>query len=128
MNGHIYFEIHADNPQRAANFYSEVFGWSFDKAEDTPVEYWRITTGGSRGGLLKRSNKTPPPGCGTNAFVCSVEVNNFDQISEKITDRGGQIIIPKFWIPKVCWQGYFNDTENNIFGIFQVDPSAIFSA
>lgn len=52
--GHIYFEIHADNPKRAIDFYSQTFGWKFSEIKGLPVEYWTIETGGSRGGLLKR--------------------------------------------------------------------------
>ena len=122
--GHIYFEIQADEPKRACDFYSAVFGWQFVVSPGLPVEYYRITTGGSRGGLLKRPAKTPPPECGTNAFVCSVEVDDFDKIAAKILVNGGQVALPKFAIPNTCWQGYFIDTESNTFGIFEVDESA----
>jgi uncharacterized protein len=125
MSNHLYFEIQADEMERAAMFYSTLFGWKFQKAEEpTPVEYWRITTGGMAGGMLKRHSESPPPECGTNAFVCSFEVENFDHISDKITDLGGEIAMPKFAVPGVCWQGYFIDTEGNTFGIFQPDENA----
>src|ERR671926_288044 len=55
--GHIYFEIQADDPARAISFYSRVFGWKFEELKGLPVPYWRIETGGSRGGLLKRPAK-----------------------------------------------------------------------
>jgi predicted enzyme related to lactoylglutathione lyase len=29
----VYFEIPADDPERAAKFYKEVFGWKIDKWE-----------------------------------------------------------------------------------------------
>ena len=51
MNEHIYFEIQAEDIQRAIQFYRKVFGWQFTKTEGLPLEYWRIETGGSRGGL-----------------------------------------------------------------------------
>lgn len=124
MNGHLYFEIQADDPIRASHFYKEVFGWQFEKAPGLPVEYWRIETGGARGGLLQRPAQTPPPECGTNAFVCSIEVENFDETAEKILSPGGQIALPKFAVPGTCWQGYFIDTEGNTFGTFQVDETA----
>jgi uncharacterized protein len=124
MNGHLYFEIQADDTSRATNFYKQLFDWKFEKAEGLPVEYWRIETGGTRGGLLKRPAKTPPPEFGTNAFVCSIEMDNFDATSKKILSAGGQVALPKFAVPGVCWQGYFLDTEGNTFGIFQVDESA----
>ncbi|WP_234572722.1 VOC family protein [Rhodohalobacter sp. 614A] len=121
---HIYFEIQADDLQRASDFYGEIFGWKFQKNPHAPVEYRWIETGGTRGGLLKRPADTPPPECGTNAYVCSIEVDDFDATAKKIEKLGGQVAMPKFAVPKVCWQGYFLDTEGNTFGIFEVDEKA----
>ena len=124
MNAPAYFEIQADDTNRAVRFYREIFGWKFDKIEGLPIEYWRIETSGPRGGLLKRPAKTPPPEHGTNAFVCSMEVASFDDMAAKVASHGGQVAMPKFAVPGVCWQGYFIDTEGNTFGIFQPDPAA----
>lgn len=124
MNAPAYFEIQAEDTQRACRFYTEIFGWTFAKAESLPVDYWRIETDGLRGGLLQRPAKTPPAGYGTNAFVSSIEVVNFDTTAQKITNLGGQVALAKFAVPGVCWQGYFLDTESNVFGIFQADPLA----
>ncbi len=124
MNAPAYFEIQADDTKRAADFYRDIFGWKFQKVEGLPVEYWTIETEGPRGGLLKRPAKTPPPEHGTNAFVCSMEVANFDQTTGKIMARAGIVALPKFAVPGVCWQGYFVDPEGNTFGIFQPDAAA----
>ena len=124
MNGHFYFEIQADDIRRATGFYQGVFGWKFEQVPGLPVEYWRIETGGARGGLLKRPAPPPPPQSGTNAFVCSIEVEDFDETAQKISSLAGQIALPKFAVPGICWQGYFLDTEGNTFGIFQVDENA----
>jgi uncharacterized protein len=122
--GHIYFEIHTDDTKRAINFYSHVFGWKFSEVPGLPIPYWTIETGGSRGGLLQRPAKAPPTQSGTNAFVCSLEVENFDATAKIIQGHGGIVALPKFAVPKTCWQGYFVDTEGNTFGIFEVDPKA----
>ena len=124
MNGHFYFEIQADDTHRAIDLYKGVFGWTFEQVFGLPVEYWRIETGGTRGGLLKRPAPPPPPQSGTNAFVVSMEVENFDETAQKILSLGGKIALPKFAVPGVCWQGYFIDTEGNTFGLFQVDETA----
>jgi predicted enzyme related to lactoylglutathione lyase len=124
MNGPSYFEIQVDASGRAINFYRGVFGWNFTKAEGLPIEYWRIETDGPRRGLLKRPAAAPPPGSGINAFTCSIAVKNFDETGQRIQDLGGKIALPKFAIPGTCWQGYFLDTEGNVFGIFQVDKAA----
>ena len=122
--GHIYFEVQAEDPTRAVHFYYKVFGWKFDEVKGLPIQYWAIETGGSRGGLLKRPAKTPPLHSGTNAFVCSLEVENFDATAQTIEQQGGIVALPKFAVPNTCWQGYFVDPDGNTFGIFQVDPNA----
>lgn len=124
MNTLAYFEIQASEPEKLITFYSTVFGWKFIKEESLPIEYYRIETDGIHGGLLKRPANVPPMECGTNAFTCSMEVESFDETAKKIMDNGGQVAMPKFAIPGKCWQGYFLDMDNNVFGIFQVDENA----
>ena len=56
----IHFEIHADNPDRAARFYTELFGWTFNKWGG-PMEYWVLITGpegtpGINGGTLRSAS------------------------------------------------------------------------
>jgi hypothetical protein len=34
------------------------------------------------------------------------------------------VALPKHALPGMAWQGYFHDTENNVFGIHQPDPDA----
>ena len=124
MNNIAFFEIQANEPGKAVRFYHEVFGWQFTQQPGLPVEYWRIVTAGMNGGLLKRPTQVPPPESGTNAFVCSIEVTKFDETATKIMQQGGQVALPKFAVPGVCWQGYFIDIDGNTFGIFQVDANA----
>jgi len=120
MNTIGYFEIQASEPEKLVEFYANVFGWKFVEQTGLPVKYWQIETGGIRGGLLERPAKTPPMEYGTNAYTCSIEVENFDAAAETILSGGGQIAMPKFLIPEKCWQGYFIDADNNVFGIFEV--------
>lgn len=124
MNGPSYFEIQADDVAAAKAFYEKVFGWRFTEAPGLPVEYWRIETDGPRGGLLKRPAPAPSMPAGTNAYVCSMEVKDFDASAKIIMENGGIEALPKFAIPGTCWQGYFIDTAGNTFGIFQADPNA----
>ncbi len=124
MNKIGYFEIQAEEPEKAVKFYTDIFEWKFIKDPNIPIDYWRIEMAGIYGGLLKRPAKIPTPPSGTNAFVCSVEVEDFDKTAEKILEAGGKVALPKFAVPGKCWQGYFLDTEDNTFGLFQVDPNA----
>lgn len=120
----IFFEIHVDNVQRAVNFYTTIFGWNMSRNPGVPIEYFDIETGDSRGGLLQRPVKAPSLGQGTNAFICSLEVDNFDATAAKILSLGGMVALEKFPVVGRCWQGYFIDTEGNTFGIFEVDEKA----
>lgn len=119
-----YFEIQSSNPEREKAFYAKIFGWSFIRDENIPIEYYRIETNSITGGLLKRPNIVPPKEFGANAFVCSIQVESFDKTSEQILKLGGQVAMPKFAIIGRCWQGYFLDQDNNTFGIFEVDSNA----
>ncbi len=120
MNSVVFFEIQATDPVRAMEFYTSVFGWDFTKQEQVAIPYWEIETPGINGGLLVRPFQTPPPECGTNAYSCSMQVEDYDATAQKILAAGGTEALPKFLVPGKCWQGYFMDTENNTFGIFQV--------
>ena len=127
----IHFEIQADDPERAAEFYQTVFGWDIKKWDSDQMEYWMVMTDkkestemGINGGLLRRPAKTPNEQCGTNAYVCTMGVENFDEIEKKILRAGGKVAMPKFALAGMAWQGYFLDTENNTFGIHQPDKDA----
>ena len=124
MNTIGYFEIQSSNPEREIGFYEAVFSWKFIREESVPIEYYRIETPTINGGLLKRPASVPPRESSWNAYVCSIQVADFDKVSDEILHRGGQIAMDKFAIPGRCWQGYFIDPDNNTFGIFEVDENA----
>ena len=124
MNQLCYFEIQSSNPAREISFYQYVFAWTFTEVKGLPIQYYQIETQGIHGGLLERPAATPPTHCGTNAFTCSFEVENFDQTAELILRHGGQVAMEKFAVPGRCWQGYFLDPDHNTFGLVQVDPNA----
>ncbi|MBC7388879.1 MAG: VOC family protein [Opitutaceae bacterium] len=124
MNTIGYFEIQSSEPKREIKFYEAVFGWKFIREEQIPIEYYRIETDSINGGLLHRPVQIPPLGSGTNAFVCSIQVDSFDIISDLILKNGGRVAMPKFAVPGRCWQGYFLDFDHNTFGVFEVDQNA----
>lgn len=127
----MHFEIQADNVERAAKFYREVFGWTIEKWPNPGMEYWMVMTAekdskepGINGGLLQRAGKLSDTERGVNAFVCTVVVDDFDAIAKKILAAGGKNVVPKIALMGMAWQGYFLDTERNVFGLHQVDKNA----
>jgi predicted enzyme related to lactoylglutathione lyase len=124
MNTIGYFEIQSSDPKREMKFYEAVFGWKFTNVPGLPIEYYSIGTNSINGGLLKRPVQVPPPQSGTNAYVCSIHVNDYDETDKLILKNGGIVAMAKFAIPGKCWQGYYLDEDRNTFGIFQVDLNA----
>ena len=130
MSRVVHFEIQVDDLERAKRFYAEVFGWTYeDYGAMTGTPYWGITTGpgdqpGINGGILQRPVPAPGPEQGTNAYVCTVQVDDYDATERRILDAGGQVALPKATLAGMAWQGYYLDTEGNTFGIHQPDPSA----
>lgn len=126
MSRVVHFEIHADDPARAARFYEGAFGWTISKW-DGPVDYWLITTGtddqpGINGAIMKRQK--PASGEGFSAYVCTANVESFDDTAAKVEAAGGALTGPKQAVPGIGWHGYFTDTEGNTFGAMQPDENA----
>lgn len=121
----VHFEIHADDPERAVNFYGACFGWQFRKWEG-PFDYWLITTGpkeemGIDGGMGRRS--VPIDGKAVTAYVGVIGVADLDATIQAVTAHGGKVEVPKEMIPGVGWLAYFKDTEGNLFGALQPQMS-----
>jgi hypothetical protein len=121
-----HFEIHAADPERASSFYRAVFGWTIQKWHG-PADYWLITTGpdsepGINGAIMRRNGEID--GAAVIAYVCTISVDSVDEAVEKIAVNGGDItVLPKMPVPGIGWSAYCKDTEGNIFGLMQADPS-----
>ena len=113
-DGPSYFEIQADDLQRAIEFHRKVIGWTLTRAEGLPTRYWRIETDGPRGGLHPRPAKALPAEQGTKAFVCSIEVPDFGAIAEKLADNGWMIALAKLAVPglRSCVVGNVGGSNN----------------
>ncbi|WP_060207319.1 VOC family protein [Sporosarcina koreensis] len=126
----IHFEIHVDDMERATKFYGEVFGWAFqDWSDFAGMPYFGAVTGedsepGINGALMQRQGARPEVGQAMNGFACTMGVENYDDTHEKIMANGGTVALPKHALPGMAWQGYYIDTEGNVFGIHQPDENA----
>ena len=129
MSRVVHFEIQADDVERAKTFYAAAFDWSFeDYGQFTGSPLGNLTgpedEPGINGGLLQRPAPAPAVGQGTNAFVCTIGVGDYDETERRILDAGGQVALAKMALTGMAWQGYYLDTEGNTFGIHQPDPEA----
>jgi hypothetical protein len=117
----MWFEIPADNMQRAKSFYSKMFGWKIKKMTGTKMPYWHIDTGGGNdspdGGMMERQSPQ-------HTITNYVGVASVDKAAQKVQKLGGKVVMPK---TPVMQMGYFvicQDTENNMFALWEKNENA----
>jgi len=116
----IHFEIHADEPERASEFYRRVFGWEITNWGG-PMPYWLASTGPDEEPGINGAIKDRDEGL---SIVNTIDVPSVDEFLEKVQAAGGKALTQKMTIPGIGYNAYCNDTEGNVFGIIQSDPSA----
>lgn len=119
-----YFEIPADNIDRAKHFYHALLGWkieptksSMDPASAAAIDYQDISTGEAQegtmnmGGMYKRQmNET---------IKNYVMVDDIDNVLAKLAKLGGKIVMPKTEIKGVGLVAIIQDTEGNGIGLWK---------
>ncbi len=114
------FELGTEEPERAAAFYREVFGWVIERWGD--FDYWLVTTGeddqpGINGGLMLHNDAKP-------RTVNTIQVDSIDEAADRIMQAGGKLVSDRVPLPGVGYNVYFRDTEGNLLGLHQPDPDA----
>ena len=117
----VWFEIPADNVERAKSFYGKLFGWKITPMPSAAKPYWIIETGGADdtpdGGMMERQH----PQHGITNYV---SVSSVADAAAKVEKLGGKICMQKSAVPGM---GYFvvcQDTENNTFALWEPDENA----
>ena len=114
-----YFQIPADNIDRAKKFYQSLLGWKIEPdttLQDKSLQWQNIITGEpeegtmNMGGLYKRM--VPGP------IMNFVKVGDIDTILARVEKLGGKIMMPKSDIPSVGLVAVIQDTEENIIGLW----------
>jgi uncharacterized protein len=116
-----HFEITADNPKRAAEFYEKAFGWKFTDWGG-PFTYLLATTGdksetGIDGAIMDRTDHK-------QAVINTIGVDKWEAGADAVKKAGGKVLSEKNAVPGQGWFAYCTDTEGNVFGIFESDPTA----
>jgi predicted enzyme related to lactoylglutathione lyase len=115
-----WFEIPADDPERAKKFYGSLFGWRI-KLFPGMTDYWHIDTGGANdtpdGGLMTRKHPE-------QRITNYVAVESVDKAAARVEKLGGTICKSKTAVPQM---GYFvicRDPEGNEFALWEVNDRA----
>ncbi len=94
----VHFEVCADDMDRAAKFYTDVFGWNVEKWEgENSFVYWLVNTGeepeqGINGGMVQRHDPA-------HVTRIVLDVPSVDEYAAKIAEGGGTQLVPKFAVP-----------------------------
>ena len=124
-----FFQVPADNIDRAKHFYHSLLGWKIaptrtpmDPAIMASTGFHDIITGDSREGtmnmgLLYKRQMTEP-------IINFVNVDDLDKILANVEKLGGKIMRPKEEIKTVGLVAIILDSEGNPIGLWQPEKSA----
>jgi hypothetical protein len=112
----VHFEIPAKDPETLSKFYSDVFGWKFEKAPMAEMDYWMISTGprgkSVPGGMYR---KTQPDELPRNY----IGVKKIDQHIEAFKNAGGRELVGKREVPDMGLAFIGADPEGNLIALFE---------
>jgi len=121
----IWFDIPADDPSRAKQFYGKLFGWKITPFPGTTASeatnYQHIDTGGPEvspdGGLLKRMHAD-------HTITTYFSVPSVTMYVAKIKKLGGNVCKSKTVVPGMGYFAICTDTEGNTFAIWEMNSKA----
>ena len=124
MDGVNLFGIPVDDMERAKEFFSKIFGWSFMAtgmdgnhhfATTVPTDEngLPIKPGGINGGLLERGAYNQQV---TSIFI---KVKSIDETIEKVEKNGGKLVHSKVSIADFAFLAQINDSEGNLISLWE---------
>ncbi len=123
-----HFEIYADDPDKLAEFYKNLFDWKISAVPN--MDYWTIQTvdsdekhmpkqtGGINGGMAKR----PRPE--VRAWTNYVSVESLDGALERAQKLGAKVQQQRTPVPGMGWFAMLTDPQGNVFALWQADKNA----
>ncbi|MBI3414347.1 MAG: VOC family protein [Verrucomicrobia bacterium] len=116
----VWFEIPVDDTARAKRFYGQLFGWKFNPLPHA-ADYHHIDTGGADaspdGGMMKRMHPA-------HTITNYVNVPSVTRFMAKVRKLGGSVCKPKTAVPGMGYFAICQDTENNTFALWEMNPTA----
>jgi predicted enzyme related to lactoylglutathione lyase len=117
----VHFEIPYDDPARAGEFYSSVFGWDVMPMPD--MSYTMVMTGPSgdtgptepgyiNGGMYSRRE-------GFTAPNLVLAVDSIDEALNTVEKAGGTVVQSRQPVGDMGFTGYFRDSEGNLVGLWE---------
>jgi predicted enzyme related to lactoylglutathione lyase len=107
----VHWEVHARDPSRQVQFFSDLFGWKIDT--DNPMNYGMVSSGGKDGidGGIGQ-------GDGESRVTVYVQVPSIDELLQRAESLGAQTVMPRTDIGMLI-MAQFRDPEGNVIGIIE---------
>jgi predicted enzyme related to lactoylglutathione lyase len=114
----LHWELTGPDPDTAAKFYSELFGWHTESQSTPEMEYIVVDTHAGEGinGGIARSREGQSP-----MVTFYVEVADCQGTMRKAESLGAKTVVPVTELPMVTF-GLFADPQGGVVGIVKSDP------
>jgi predicted enzyme related to lactoylglutathione lyase len=112
----VHVEIVAADADRAAGFWSGVFGWQIGGSAMEGMDYRLFRTAEDQGGAIY-------PGDNPGNLIVYFDTDDIDASLAKVRELGGSAD-DKQPVPSMGWFAACKDTEGNNFSLWQSDSNA----
>lgn len=122
----VHVEYSANNPEEAARFYTELFGWNIQKTPE--FNYWTFAMpDGSGGGGFNPIGNNGPTENGfevkPGTVITYISSDDIEADLARAEELGAKTVTPKMEIPGIGWFGLFTDPSGNMIGLFTANPA-----
>lgn len=88
-------QLNTSDPDRAAGFYTEVFGWRIEQVGTEPAPYWGIWNGpGLNGGIMSL-----PPQAPASHWLVYFASDDIDATAARTGELGGRVLLAPMAVP-----------------------------
>lgn len=109
-----HFECHADDPERVAAFYREVFGWRVGRIAD-PHYLLLISADAGEPGI----DGAVMPRVGGSSYTNAIGVPSIEDCVLRVIRAGGEVMMPGQVVPGLGRIAYCADAEGDVFGLLE---------
>ena len=113
----VHLEIPAGDTAKAREFWTGLFGWTFEEYPGSPTEYHMTRFTENTGGAIYGADGDKR---GTRVYF---DVDDIKAGAARVKELGGEAGEPSP-VPSMGWFATCTDSEGNDFGLWQTDPNA----
>jgi predicted enzyme related to lactoylglutathione lyase len=112
----VHIEFSANDQQKAAKFYSDLFGWEFQNFPE--FNYVTFRASETIGGGINPVSEEYPAG----QVLFYVGTNDIPTTLAKAESLGGRCIMPEMEVPGMGWMAIFEDQSGVKVGLWKEAP------